>query len=301
MSFDSLAAGPEKAKIVSLGREKCVFEGSGMSASAHLDAGQVWTAIERLNEEIDVHQGDTHLVIFLSELLCVSGQWDRAEEQLERVVGQSREANDDVLVFRNMVRAERHRRRVFSGVSDPHFVTEPPAYVTLHLDALHKLERGGLDEVKALLDSADGQWCKRPGTMGARSFHSFRDADNLVAPVLELIVQDRYIWMPYEQIQRFEITSPRRLRDLLWVSIRVGGLGGTMLEAFVPVQYAISCEHSTQQRIDHDPYAAVALRQFLIDGEKRAMLDSREVEFEVNHGAKELHCLATEQPNTNFM
>jgi protein involved in temperature-dependent protein secretion len=74
----------------------------------------------------------------------------------------------------------------------------------------------------------------------------------------------------------------------LWIPVGVETVDGRTEEASVPVQYARSCEHSSDHvalgrggdlRVKDED---VGLRQFMVDGEKRALLDIREVEFEMN-------------------
>ena len=55
-------------------------------AKALLDAGQLGAAIEELTREVKANPTDTSRRIFLFELLCLAGDLDRAEKQLD-VVG----------------------------------------------------------------------------------------------------------------------------------------------------------------------------------------------------------------------
>jgi type VI secretion system protein ImpE len=256
-----------------------------MDVKMLVNGGLLGEVVDRLNYQED--NGSAHPRTFLFELLCLLGEWDLADKQLNVLAIQTQKPHADIMTSRNMVQAERHRRQVLSGAADPHFLIAPPPYVTVHLEALRMLREGRLDDAVATLKCAEDEWLRRPGSMGDHAFQSFRDADAFLGPVLEVIT-DRYIWLPYEQIKRLEISAPRRLRDLLWIPVGLETVDGRTEEVCVPVHYARSCEHSSNHvalgrggdlRVkDGD----VGLRQFMVDGKKRALLDIREVEFEMN-------------------
>ena len=122
-----------------------------------------------------------------------------------------------------------------------------------------------------------------------RSFRTFRDYDDRVGPVLELIVKDKYVWLPFEQIKRMEISPPKQLRDMLWASARIEALDGTIGEVYVPTLYAgtSACENdqvrlgrmTDWKQFSDDLSTAVGLRLFLIDGEDRSLFEAQSVEF----------------------
>src|SRR5262249_49564293 len=146
-----------------------------------------------------------------------------------------------VQVYRNTIAAERRRRRVFTEGQHPKFLIKPPEYIGLHLMAVAWTKEGNYELARQLLDQAEEG---RPSMVGRRNeqpFVDFRDADDLIGPVLELIVQDEYIWLPFEQIRSVEISAPKLLRDLMWANAHIETIeaeGGYTGEAFVPALYS---------------------------------------------------------------
>ena len=57
-----------------------------MTAKELLDAGKLSAAIEQLNKEVKARPADGRLRIFLFELVCFAGDYQRADRQLE-VIG----------------------------------------------------------------------------------------------------------------------------------------------------------------------------------------------------------------------
>lgn len=260
-------------------------------AKALFEAGELGAAIEELVREVKSNAGDTARRTFLFELLCFAGDWERAEKQLDVIGHQSAQAEIGVQVYRNNIRAERDRRRLFSDGLQPHFLSEPPAYVDFLLAAVNRLREGNTAEARDLLDRTEAERPALSGQFNDRPFEDFRDYDDRVGPVLELIVRDKYTWLPFEHIRRIDVAAPKQLRDLMWSSARVESNDGTIGQVFLPVLYTGSSEHPNDQvklgrmtdwkQLGEDLYLAAGLRLFLIDGEEKTILEVRSMEFGV--------------------
>jgi len=253
------------------------------------EAAKLQEAIEQLIGEVKANPADTSRRTFLFELLCFAGEWDRAEKQLDVIGHQSAEAELGVMVYRAIIKAERERQRLFKEGVAPHFLKEPPAYVDLHVTAINQIREGKTAEARATLDRAEEERPAISGTLGDVEFQDFRDADDLVAPVLELIVKDKYVWFPFEQVKRMEIAPPRSLRDLLWASASIEALDGTIGEVYVPALYCGTGEHDDNQvklgrvtdwkQVGDNLYRSVGLRLFLVDDEDKTMFETKSVTF----------------------
>jgi type VI secretion system protein ImpE len=258
-------------------------------AKALFDAGELGAAVEELTRQVKAKPGDAAGRTALFEMLCFAGDLDRAEKQLDALGHESVEREIGVQVYRNNIKAERDRRRLFSDGLRPHFLAEPPAYVGLHLSALDRLREGNASEAKEMLDRAEGERPAPAGLLGGSEFQDFRDYDDLVGPVLELIVKDRYTWLPFEQISRIEIDAPKRLRDLMWAPARILTPNGSAGEVFIPALYAGSSDHRDDQvrlgrltewlEAGEGIYRGAGLRLFLVDDEGKAVFEVREAEF----------------------
>jgi type VI secretion system protein ImpE len=260
------------------------------TAKELLDAGNLRGAIEEVSRDVKAKPSEIRPRIFLFELLCFAGEYDRAEKQLEVIGHQSARAELGVQVYRNNLKAERDRRRLFSDGLAPHFLTEPPAYVDLHLSAINRLREGNTEEVRGLLDRAEEECPALGGMLDGQPFLDFRDCHDLTSSVLELIVHDKYTWVPFDQIKQIEIPAPRQLRDLMWTPARIEAVDGTIGEVFIPALYVGSSDHQDDQvklgRMTDWPqtkkalYLPVGLRLFMVDGEEKAMLEARSIEFD---------------------
>jgi type VI secretion system protein ImpE len=217
------------------------------SAKELLHQGELNAAINQLISEVKARPTDTSSRVFLFELLCFAGDLERAEKQLDVIATQSVQAEVGVMAYRNCLKAERERRSLWSKGAQPHFLVEPPAYIDLHLDAINQVREGKFAEARALLDQAEEQRPALPGTCDDVEFYDWRDADDFVAPVLEAVVKDQYVWIPYEQIRSIQMGKPEQLRDLLYVPARIETTNDTHGQFFLLATYAGSSEAPNDQ------------------------------------------------------
>lgn len=252
------------------------------------DAGELGPAVEALSRELKSNPSDRRRRAFLFELLSLSGEWERAEKQLDVLAHQDTGAELGAQVYRNCVKAELSRRRLFSEGLPPYFIGEPPGYVDLHLDAINSLRQGDAAAARAALDEAGRQRPAPSGLLDGRPFTDFRDGDDLLAPVLELFVMDKYTWLPVEQISRLSVEPVTHLRDIIWATVNVR-TSETELKAFMPGLYVNSGAHADDrvrlgrmtdwEQPGEGLYVGVGLRLFAVDGEEKTVLEIRSVEF----------------------
>jgi type VI secretion system protein ImpE len=259
------------------------------TAKELLDAGQLEAAIQAVSQEVKARPSEMQPRIFLFELLCFAGDFERAERQLDVIGHQSAQAELGVQVYRNNLNAERDRLRLFSDGLSPHFLTEPPAYVDLHLNAINRIREGNYEEARLLLDQAEEERPALIGMVNGRQFLDFRESDDLIGSVLELIVHDKYTWLPFQQIRSMEISTPKQLRDLMWAPARIEGVDGTVGEVFIPALYVRSSDHDNDlvklgrmtdwTQTNEQLYSPAGLRLFVVDEEDKAIFEIRNVGF----------------------
>ena len=260
-----------------------------MTAEELLKDGHLSAAVEQLNQEVRSRPTDVQRRTFLFELLCFAGDYQRAERQLDVLGHQSATAEIGVQVYRHILTAEQARQRLFSEGVQPNFLFPPPPYVHLHLEALHQLYNRQPAEAVALLDQAQRSQPPLKGSVAGQPFTEWRDGDDLLAPFLEVMVHDQYVWLPFEQIKLLHITPPKRLRDLLWVPATLEAHAGPVGEVFLPVLYPDSHRHADERvklgRMTDwtDMGEGVTLgagqHLFFIDGQDRGILEVRDIEF----------------------
>ena len=261
------------------------------NAKALFEAGRLGDAVQELNQAVKASPADMSLRIFLFELLCFQGDLDRAARQLDVVAVQSGDAGVEMAVqaYRGLLAAEAARRVVFHGDALPKFIAPPHPHVERYLLLLKKLRSASDEEIGSMLEQAEEESPSVGGARGGRAFSSFRDADDRVAGVLEVLHEGEYLWVPFDQIRRLDITPPKKLRELMWVQAKLEVDGQPEGDVFIPTRYTDSHLHQddnvklarlTEWEAWHDRMViGQGQRVFLVDGEEIALLDLGAVSF----------------------
>lgn len=207
-----------------------------MKAKEILEKGQLAEAIKEMTQEVKAHPADSRSRTFLFELLCFAGELDRAKNQLEGLDAQDPKADLGIDFYRKVLKAEQTRQQLFSKGTFPKLLGPCPGHLQGHLDALLQIQEGHFSEARELLAKAEELRPSLQGIIDGTTTSGFMDLDDLFAPLLEIIMQDQYYWVPFSQIRKVSITPPKHLRDLLWVPAQVETTE-TALGVVIPVLY----------------------------------------------------------------
>jgi type VI secretion system protein ImpE len=182
-----------------------------MDALSLYKAGQLQPAIEALGDELKKQPLDAKRRIFLFELLCFAGEYDRAEKQLNVVSDSSPQASAGAMLYRSALHAERERQDMFA--------------------------RGALP--------AGSAHASPSGELNGEKFSGLADADPRIGAHLEVFIAGSYTWIPFAYIEAIETEPPKRLRDLLWLpavlhttaEFRLQDLGEVLLPVIAPLSW----------------------------------------------------------------
>src|SRR5205823_4617691 len=122
------------------------------------------------------HPGDNGKRGFLSVLLCLTGDLERADRQLDALGEQDPNAMVGVSLFRQLIRAEQARQQFYSDGRLPEFLDQDvtPDLKT-HLQAAVLIRDGKAAEAAAELARSDEQRPKISGTCNGQAFDDLRD------------------------------------------------------------------------------------------------------------------------------
>jgi type VI secretion system protein ImpE len=202
-----------------------------------LHAGDPMAALKLLQEQVRARPGDARLRVFLFQLLCVLGQWERALNQLR--VATELDAGTLVMaqVYGDAVRTEALRREVFAGHRQPLVFGQPERWVALLVAALEHTAAGRHDQAAVLREEAFEAAPATPGTVNGEPCAWLADADSRLGPVLEAIVEGRYWWVPFRHIAGIRLEPPADLRDLVWQPAQFTWANGGEAVGLIPARY----------------------------------------------------------------
>lgn len=255
-----------------------------------LEKGDLTGAIESVLNFVRANPTNIPARIFLFELSCFSGDWDRADKQLDVIGHQDANAMIGSMIYRQNFRAERDRARYFSDGLKPGILAPPPPYVEDLIQANNRIREGNIAEARALLDQIEEDRPAFKAKVNGTEFSDLRDYNDATMCIFEVIFKDSYIWLPIEHVQKIEFFKPKSLRDLYWIQAQVELVDGTNGEMFFPSQYSGSWKSDNDQvrlgrmtdwrDLGHDLFAGEGLKLFWMDGHDRSILDIETVEFE---------------------
>jgi len=230
-----------------------------MNAAQLFHEGKVRQAQQALSEWLRNRPADISQRTFLFELLCFSGDWERAERHLSILAKGDPQKEMGAVLYLSALHAERTRHDMAAKGARPESL-------------------------------AASRLC---GTLNGQPFHSISDADPAIGTRFEIFAAGSYSLLAFEHIQSIRIEAPRRLRDTLWTpaivrtnsSLHAGELG----EVLVPVLYPFSWKspyesvwlgRETRWAEEHGHEQPAGQKMLLVDDREVPLLEVRELEFD---------------------
>ena len=206
-------------------------------AEQTLKGGDPVAALAQLQEQVRARPADAKLRIFLFQLLCVVGQWERALNQLTVASGLDVGALAMAQTYGDAVRCEAIRNDVFDGKKSPMIFGQPDQWLALLIESLLVAGRGEQARSQELRATAFDDAPASQGDIDGKPFAWIADADSRLGPVLEAIINGRYYWVPFSRLLKIQIEPPEDLRDVVWMPAHLQFENGGESVALIPTRY----------------------------------------------------------------
>ncbi|VDC32768.1 type VI secretion system accessory protein TagJ [Pseudogemmobacter humi] len=254
-------------------------------AIAHLKAGDPDAALAALSAQVRSRPGDAKLRIFLFQLLCVQGDWQRAVTQLKLCAELDPLAIPMAQAYREAIICEVFRESVFAGEKRPLVFGEPQDWIALLLESLQALGQGRIPQAAELRARAFDSAPATPGSLNGTDFGWIADADSRLGPVLEAVIDGKYYWVPFNRLTSMELDPPEDLRDKVWMPARLRFANGGESVAMIPTRYAGTTARgdgaaklalaTEWQDAGGETWCGLGQRLFSTDGGDLALMDIR--------------------------
>lgn len=261
-----------------------------MNARELFQAGRLNDAVAAAIEQVKNNPMEAGPRGLLCELLCFTGDWDRADKHLDVLGQQDPKALVALAVIRQVIRAEAARQQLFTDGRLPEFLDKPTDELQARLQATIAIREQKLDEAAKLL--ADAEALRRPlkGVCDGQAFDDWRDLDDVTSSVFEVLTTNgKYYWVPASSVESLEFHAPERPRDLIWRRCHMIVRGGPDGEVYVPTLYPRTFASSDDQlRLgrgtewtpdETPPIRGAGQRMFLVGDEAKAIMQVTQVEF----------------------
>ncbi|WP_299153912.1 type VI secretion system accessory protein TagJ [uncultured Tateyamaria sp.] len=266
-----------------------------MQAEDLLKAGDLDGALAALQDAVRADASNPALRIFLFQLLSVRGEWKRAIAQLKVSAEMDEMAVPMAQTYREGIICEVYRDKVFAGEKDPLIFGEPQEWIALILEALKANAAGRPDEAAATRARAFDAAPTTTGSIDGTRFEWIADADMRLGPILEVVINGKYYWMPFTTISRIEFDAPADLRDAVWTPCTLTTSNGGEVVGLIPTRYAGTIERGGAAEklaratnwvdLGAETFAGIGQRLFATDLGDTALMDMRVLELDTAEDA----------------
>ena len=251
--------------------------------------GDLTAALESLQGAIRREPADPKHRSFLAQLLMIQGDWSRAIDQLA-VLGEL-DAGSLPMVHAcgAAIQCERLRTDVFAGTRGPLLLGEPEVWIAELIQSVALLAQGRTAEAAELRARAFESAPAVPGTLNGTPFEWIADADSRLGPLLEVLLNGGYYWVPLHRISRITAKPPSQLSDFIWLPADFVWANGGEAVGLIPVRYpgtelapdpATRMARRTEWReLDNATCTGLGQRVFATDSSELALLELRDLSF----------------------
>jgi type VI secretion system protein ImpE len=208
-----------------------------MTPEELLKEGRPDEALKGLQSLVRDNPSKAKLRVFLFQLLSVLGDWKRAGTQLQVLAEMDSDSMMLARLFEPVLLCEALRADVFTGKRTPIIFGQPPEWIGFLVQAM---EHFGKSEFKAGTKLRDRAFEAAPtsaGKVNGQAFEWIADADERLGPVLEVILEGRYYWIPFCRIRQVFIEPATDLRDLVWAPAQFVWENGGQASGHIPSRY----------------------------------------------------------------
>jgi type VI secretion system protein ImpE len=259
------------------------------TAELTLRGGDPVAALAQLQEQVRARPEDAKLRVFLFQLLCVLGRWDRALNQLNVASTLDPSAIAMAQTYGDAVRCEGVRADVFAGKRSPMIFGEPEEWLALLIESLLEGGRGNESRSRQLHELAFDGAPTSQGDIDGRPFSWIADADARVGPVLEAIVNGRYYWIPFTRLSKLQLEPPEDLRDVVWMPAHLEFENGGESVALIPTRYVgseqsddglvIMSRKTIWQEVAPETHHGIGQRILTTDADELPLMEVRTITF----------------------
>jgi type VI secretion system protein ImpE len=211
--------------------------GSLSVAEEKLRAADLAGALADIQAEVRRNPAEPKSRIFLAQLLMILGDWQRALTQLQVVADLDAGAIPMTRAYSAAIQCEQLRLSVLKGERSPLIFGDPQPWLALLVQALAALGAGRAAQADEIRAEAFAAAPATSGTLNGAEFEWIADADSRLGPVLEVLLNGAYYWVPFGRVAAIDFEAPADLRDLVWMPATFTWANGGEAVGFVPTRY----------------------------------------------------------------
>ncbi|MGF1725741.1 type VI secretion system accessory protein TagJ [Photobacterium nomapromontoriensis] len=205
---------------------------------ALIQQAKLTEAIELLTGQLQEKPQDVDLRSSFIELLCIDGQFERADKQLNLLVKQHPDCLIGATNLRQLIRAAQSRLDFEQGAATATLVKEAgDAFAALLRLRLALTENDAVQLVKSA-ELLEANRLNVAMEIDGQIRDVVRDLDDTLAGFLEVFGTDgKYYLIPFDMLLSLEIKPVTSVIEQVWRKVDIDIDGGLCGEAFIPITY----------------------------------------------------------------
>jgi len=255
-----------------------------------LNQGLLDQAIESAKNMVRERPTELEAREIFSEMLCLKGDLERADKQLETIVIQQPQSSITAVLVRQLIRAETARRECWTDGRVPEFIGPPDWICEQSLAAAVAIRAGEHSRALQIVESIEEKRSAISGMCNGQAFSDFRDLDDTCLAIMEVLTSTgKYFWIPISRIQSMEFSPVARPRDLLWRQCQMRVEDGPDGVVYVPALYqstrtsvdpAALLGNSTDWLVQEDqPVLGMGQRVFAMNEVEMGIMEMKTLQF----------------------
>ncbi|MDH2068757.1 type VI secretion system accessory protein TagJ [Pantoea sp. GD03673] len=253
------------------------------SLQHHLANATLSETLADVTRQIQANPANADLRAAFVQLLCLAGNWTRAQTQLQSWLALSPQAQPTVNLLQQAIAGELQRDAVLRGEAQPVLPGSAWHWCDTLLAAVKADIAGDVARGSALRADALDLAAANPGTATQQdqptAFSWLMDGDSRFGPVCEVINQGRYYWIPFAAIREMQFQAPVSVTDLVWRHTRVQLVDGSEQVCQIPARYPLLAggdERFLRASVTEWQQPGDDSEQFIGHGQKMWLSDSME-------------------------
>lgn len=253
--------------------------------------GDLTAALELATAAVKARPMDVTARSLLCELLCFSGDLERADKQLDAVLKTEPKSLPGVSLMRHLIRSEVSRNEVYEHGRVPEFLAVPTEAQQKRLQSLIAIREGRGSVARQLIGEASELEAELKGSCDGKPFEGFCDMDDLLGPVIEVFTATgSYYWVDASQVVSLEFSPVEHITDMMWRAASIETVGSLTGRVHLPALYYGSSKAANPlvkigrssewaQQDDDSPVRGVGRREYLIGEDPVTILDISTLRF----------------------
>ena len=206
-------------------------------ADVLLKQGDLSGARAALVAQVKAAPTDAEARMFLFQLMCIQGDWDKAAIHLRTLAELDPAAAILAGVYSKAIEAEKLRADVFAGKAAPVALVSGVGWMDTLVEALAAFAQADRANGEELRDAAFDAAGDTPGTLNGEPIDWIADCDPRFGPCFEAVIGGRWGLMPFEAVESIATEGPQDLRDLVWLQATITLTSGSVAAGLLPVRY----------------------------------------------------------------